>query len=408
VIVRGLLVASLLACVGCSPIVGADCRAPLVACGHYCLDVRTDNQNCGACGNFCGGVTACVAGACVPIDANLPVDAGNDGGRDTGVGIDVGVDMGVDAGSDAGMPDAGPHDAGPTRCGLGQLLCGTSCYAANDPTHCGDCTTACGASEVCDEGSCTSACAGGETSCGGTCVTATTDHEHCGNCTTVCSAMQVCRAGVCAASSNGHLVVIGHDYVQTDTAMDVLLANAVMLGGATNTRVVGFTGTASSAMVTGIAAALADGAGTRTYTMATATTRDDVPALIGTADALLVYPQDGSEDSDIDDLGDAWGGALGQFLHRGGVVVVLDTPSVMNNGTNGLLARSGLFIASAHSEVVAPTLMPASGRSADPLLVGVTVPYTGMSHTVYFQTLDGNAVVSAPVGPVAFHRVITP
>jgi hypothetical protein len=42
----------------------ATCRGASVACGDLCVDVRSDNRNCGACGNVCGGGDVCVAGAC--------------------------------------------------------------------------------------------------------------------------------------------------------------------------------------------------------------------------------------------------------------------------------------------------------------------------------------------------------
>jgi hypothetical protein len=42
----------------------AVCKGASVACGDGCVDVRSDNQNCGACGTVCGGGDVCVAGAC--------------------------------------------------------------------------------------------------------------------------------------------------------------------------------------------------------------------------------------------------------------------------------------------------------------------------------------------------------
>jgi len=41
------------------------CRAPEVACGTRCVDLRDDNRNCGACGTSCDpGETRCCRGVC--------------------------------------------------------------------------------------------------------------------------------------------------------------------------------------------------------------------------------------------------------------------------------------------------------------------------------------------------------
>ena len=414
---RALLLGVVLASsLGCSPIVGADCRAPLVACGHYCIDVRVDVQNCGTCGTFCTGGTMCVAGTCLAVDAAMPDDAGHDAGRDAGLDasvdaahdaamVDLGNDTGLDVGVDAS--DIGPPDAGPPRCSIGQRLCGALCVSADDPDYCGDCTTVCGASEVCDDGACASACSGTSMACAGTCTDLASDHDHCGDCATACTATQVCRSRTCVAAGSGHVVVIGHDYVATNGSMSVLLANAVTLGGATATRVLTWTGDASSAIVMGTNAALASGAGGLTYTLTDATDADDVIARLDRADAFLVYAQDGATTAQIDALAAAWSAGLNQFVGRGGVVVVLDTPALANNGTNQVLSRSGLFLATSHSELLVPTLTAVVGHAGDAVLSGVTLPYVGQRHTVDFTSLDTSAVLTAAAGPVVFHRVVT-
>lgn len=40
------------------------CAAPMMTCGTSCLDVTTDEENCGGCGTECGGGQACTASAC--------------------------------------------------------------------------------------------------------------------------------------------------------------------------------------------------------------------------------------------------------------------------------------------------------------------------------------------------------
>lgn len=41
----------------------ASCAAGLVACGASCVDLQTDDGNCGACGLVCS--TTCTAGRCI-------------------------------------------------------------------------------------------------------------------------------------------------------------------------------------------------------------------------------------------------------------------------------------------------------------------------------------------------------
>ncbi|NTX05785.1 DUF4215 domain-containing protein, partial [Myxococcus sp. CA040A] len=41
------------------------CEPPLLVCGETCVDPRTDNNNCGGCGNVCVQGTACSSGVCL-------------------------------------------------------------------------------------------------------------------------------------------------------------------------------------------------------------------------------------------------------------------------------------------------------------------------------------------------------
>ena len=400
---------------GCSPIIGTDCRAPLVTCGRFCLDLRADPDHCGQCERACTGLTVCSAGSCIPASNDAgPADASRDTGTDAGADAATRDAGSADSASaDGGPADTGPVDAnidaGPPTCGLGEIACSGACVPANTSVHCGSCATTCGATEVCDVGACAAACASStSTTCSGECVETASDHEHCGGCTTACGAHQVCRAGACTGAGNGHLVVIGHDFTQRTTPMSTLLANAVMLGGAATTRVVAWQGAASAGSIAGTTAALTDGAGSRGFTIANVSSADRVPVMLASADALLVYAQSGASSAAVDSLGSTWRVALAAFLHRGGVVVVLDAPSLMNSGTNRLLAAANLFVATSISELLTPGLDAASGRASDAVLAGVTLPYTGMQHTVFFTSLDPDVVVNSFRGPVVWHRVIAP
>jgi hypothetical protein len=86
-------------------------------------------------------------------------------------------------------------------CPTGQLLCDGVCTNPKlDPQHCGGCTTACAAGEVCASGACVVACPVGLTSCGGGCTNTAYDPQHCGDCATACAAGEVCAAGACGVA----------------------------------------------------------------------------------------------------------------------------------------------------------------------------------------------------------------
>jgi hypothetical protein len=129
----------------CCP--GGTCAAPLVcragacascpggttACSASCVNLNTDVQNCGRCGNVCGAGLVCVGGAC--------------------------------------------------QCAPPTVACGTSCVdLATDAAHCG---------------SCTNACATGQSCCSSACTDTTSDVNNCGACGHACGSGFLCVAGAC-------------------------------------------------------------------------------------------------------------------------------------------------------------------------------------------------------------------
>lgn len=392
----------------CSPIVGAECAAGYTRCGRMCLDLTSDRFNCGACATACAPGMVCTASLCTST-RDASVDAGRDGGRpDTGA---------VDAGVDAFLVDAGDLDAAPgddadldgavVSCGLGERLCGAVCVdPVNDPAHCGDCDTVCAPTELCAAGVCELTC-DPLTNCGGVCVDLTSDPDNCGACDGDCGS-GICVGSTCEAALAGRLVLIGHDYVRRRSAMSRLLANAVLLSGASPVRIVAWNASATAASIAGTNGGIDDGRGGRTYTLLVAGAPEEVPLLLDSADSFLVYAQEGATDAELSGLGAMWSTALGQFLDRGGVVVVLDAPSATNAGTYQILEAAGLFTATASSELVTPRLDTVMGRAGDPVLVGVPLSYRGEQHTVFYSTLDPDAIVQSTSGPVVFDRTVTP
>ena len=130
------------------------CAAGAVRCGAACVNLQTDAQNCGGCGNRCGGGVACEGGACQP-PAN-------------------------------------------TQCPNGQTRCGGQCVdTGSNEAHCGGCSQQCQGDLTCVVGACVCASAG-ETKCGNSCVDTRTDEDHCGRCGNACSPGQHCSNSACA------------------------------------------------------------------------------------------------------------------------------------------------------------------------------------------------------------------
>ncbi|NTX63199.1 DUF4215 domain-containing protein [Myxococcus sp. CA051A] len=95
------------------------CEPPRIVCGEVCVDPRTDNNNCGACGNVCGEGNACAAGVCVG-SGNLQFTAtwSRDGDADIAVRTPTGkviyyLNIGPNAGTDFGRLDVDSRGRGP-------------------------------------------------------------------------------------------------------------------------------------------------------------------------------------------------------------------------------------------------------------------------------------------------------
>lgn len=402
-----LLAAAMLLAVGCeSAVVGAECAAPYVRCGHYCVDLQTDGLNCGFCSNAC--VIGCASGACIVRDASMPHDGGRDAGHDAGHDAST-LDAGDDAGDSATVRDAGVDDAdvdgGGPRCGIGEILCGTTCVDPRDAAHCGGCATTCSGSEVCLNGACAPDC-GTLMACGTRCVDVTRDVHHCGGCATDCGS-ESCITSACSTASPGHLVVIGHDFETRRFAMSTILGNAVLLTTRPTVRLLAYQGDATAASIAGTDAAIAESTVSSPLTISVAPDAESVPVLLDDRDIFLVYAQADASDATLRSLGYAWRDALGDFLERGGVIVLLEASSLSNGGTYQILEEAGLFNAVSVSELVMPRLVAASGRASDPVLASVAFPYVGERHSARIASVDPDVIVTTGTEAVVFHRVVT-
>jgi hypothetical protein len=186
------------------------CDAGLTYCpdAGACVDLQTDLENCGACGEICESdlvAVDCREGECVR--ANCPV----------GLEYCGAVDLCRDLSSDpehcgacgnacaSGMCSGGVCAPG-GRCAAGQTDCGGTCVdTCCNNNHCGACGNVCQAGLTCFEGICDCpsglCCAEGEVVCNGACVATCCDNNNCGACGNVCTGGETCFEGICGCPS---------------------------------------------------------------------------------------------------------------------------------------------------------------------------------------------------------------
>ena len=109
------------------------CPAGKSRCGSKCIDLTSDNKNCGKCGGACTTGQVCSQGKCT------------------------------------------------LWCQAGLTDCSGKCVDLQaDNSHCGGCSKACTAGQVCTSGACALSCQKGLTECSGKCVDLSSDLLNCG------------------------------------------------------------------------------------------------------------------------------------------------------------------------------------------------------------------------------------
>ncbi|AKU98866.1 Tryptophan synthase alpha chain [Labilithrix luteola] len=153
-------------------------------CNGRCTDPRNDDSNCGACGNVCTNPTP----ACSPMPANTAY-----GCADSECGK---------LKCKSGFADCNQD----TNLGCASDGCETN--VKTDPNNCGSCGAKCGADQECkDVGfgpQCYDTCAkSGLTACGDKCVDLLSDKSNCGGCGQSCitplvgNTVNNCKKGIC-------------------------------------------------------------------------------------------------------------------------------------------------------------------------------------------------------------------
>lgn len=170
--------------------VDVNCRCKLdgwILCDGTCVDPKVSHDNCGACGNGCGG-GVCMNGTCAAscgstqMCGNACVDLMNDLGNCGACGNVCESDQICSGGTCV------------TPCPAGNIRCKGLCVdPQSDIENCGACGNFC--PYGCMNGSCQ--CLSDQTNCNGDCVDITSDSSNCGGCGYACGSGLYCLDGSC-------------------------------------------------------------------------------------------------------------------------------------------------------------------------------------------------------------------
>jgi hypothetical protein len=421
--------AAMVGSAGCSAdnaLVGGECASGYTQCGLVCVDT-SNPADCGGCGNVCAS-GVCTDGRCAD-GSEAHRDAGS-GGRSDG-GADGSADGGAAGDSSGGKKrtgDAGGGSNGDGGAGKdgssasdGQDLDGwSSDGSVGDGSSGGDALSSDGSA---DDGSLGDGsglvCAPPDTDCGGVCVDEQTDPDNCGACGKFCPS-GICIAGVCDGSTEGDIVVIGHDYHSPLSTLTSprLLSNAVFLPTTNPVRVLSFEHYADPTSVANVKAVLASEATAtgRKIAYTVSTTDTDIPAELSIAsfDVVFIYDQESAAPGVLGPLGTSWAATLATFTGAGGVVVSLDGAAGTTQEMPEFDTSAGLLAVSAHTVIPSGTAMDVAAPG-DAIGHGVFNPYAAEPNSIYFTTSEANAglvtyvVVDPSVTgqpPVVVHKAV--
>ncbi len=182
-------------------------------CGTTCTNKQTDVNNCGTCGDVCNatnGTATCSSGACGITCSSGYGNCDNNGNN----GCETALNTTGNCGSCGKVCNTTNGTAACTN-----LACTTTCSSGygncdgdvsngcetplNTTANCGTCGNACTTGQVCSSGVCTTTCSGSTPDlCGTTCTNKQTDSNNCGTCGNICSSGQSCVNGQCTSVSN--------------------------------------------------------------------------------------------------------------------------------------------------------------------------------------------------------------
>jgi hypothetical protein len=171
------------------------CPAGFDACDGQCVNLQTDHDHCGACPTLCSDAQVCLNGACSDDCGSLTQCGGSC--------VDLSSDILHCTACDTPCPAGASCNGTGCECPGGNDVCDGTCVdLQSDEAHCGVCNETCSGEEECDGGDCVCTSAG-ETSCSGDCVDLQNDAAHCGSCGEACTGEQACTGGDCVCTTAG-------------------------------------------------------------------------------------------------------------------------------------------------------------------------------------------------------------
>jgi hypothetical protein len=384
------VLAALTAPAGCgvdNEVVGGACATGFTQCGLTCVDTTDDPNDCGGCGIVCPG------GVCRDSKCVGEGDSGHkDGASDAKPKQDG-------PRTDAPKGD-GPLTDGPRQDGQGQDGPSLDGPTSDGPKSDGP------AKDVVVTDAFEEGCTPPEVECSGMCVDESDDPDNCGKCGKICPS-GICYMGVCEGSSEGDIVVIGHDYHSTSSTVSAgkLVSNAVFLAETAKVRILSFEHYADATSVSNVKSILNAEATVlgRTLAFTVSTTDTDIPTDLTTTsyDVLIVYDQESAAPGVLGPLGTSWASTLSAFTIGGGVVVSLDGAAGTTEEMPAFDTNAGLLAVSAHTVIPKGTALDVIAPG-DVVGHGVVSPYAAEPDSVYFttSTLGGGDVTYVVVDPL--------
>ena len=172
-------------------------------CSGSCVNLLTDKQNCGSCGNLCPGAELCVGGICksqcepgtalCPAPGNIEIctDTRTDSQNCGGCGL-------VDRSHICTGNRTCQNSQCKLQCANGLTDCNGQCIDLNNNNqNCGICGKSCSSNQICENGQCKLQCANGLTDCNGQCIDLNSDERHCNACGNACASNEACENGSC-------------------------------------------------------------------------------------------------------------------------------------------------------------------------------------------------------------------
>lgn len=197
-----------------TPIVTIQCSADLTLCRGKCVNIRTDQENCGGCGFSVPYGETCINGQF----SSLLVQTNKTTSVLTGTTVTAltGTTAAVSRGS----------------CPAGRNFCSGTCRdLQTDAGNCGSCGDACSSGQTCQDGQCTFwgtstpvvngttlititpdlSCSYGEITCGSACVNVFTDRKNCGVCGRACGDQEICKEARCGPACTDNSATLCDD-----------------------------------------------------------------------------------------------------------------------------------------------------------------------------------------------------